>query len=55
MKTNSFVTDIFVLEKTPKSSQRGMSNESHFYPELQQTEVVSINDLLMESLLSHEG
>jgi hypothetical protein len=32
-----------------------MPAEIHSYPELQQTEVVSVNDLLMQSFFSPEG
>ena len=55
MKTNSSLTAAFVLDKTQRRYQPAMSNEIHFYSEPQQAEVVSINDLLMERLFSHEG
>ena len=55
MKTNRSLTRIFALEKTWRRYQHVMSNEIHFYSEGQETEDVSKNELLMESLLSHEG
>jgi hypothetical protein len=54
MKTNSILTSIFVLEKTRKRAQRvnpflkAGGHES-------KAEVVSVTDLLMQSLFSHEG
>jgi hypothetical protein len=39
MKTNSFLTDITVSEKTQQN----------------ETEVISVTDLLMRGLFSHEG
>ena len=55
MKTKSCLSVVFVLEKSQRGSQRVMSNEIHFYSEPQETEGVSKNDLLTQSLLSREG
>jgi hypothetical protein len=51
MKTNSFLTTIFVLEKTRKRTQRVNAFLKASGPE-SKAEVVSITDLVTESALS---
>jgi hypothetical protein len=41
--------------ESQRGSQRVMSKKIHFYSEPQETEDVSKNDLLTQSLLSREG
>ena len=53
MKTNSFLTSIFVSDKTRNALS--MNPFLKVGGRESKTEVVSLNDLLMQSLFSHEG